>query len=148
MTLNELMIKHNFITKVILKDGDKEVSKDLKIKIMGMRIEMSKIRKQFEEDLQEMVKELSTEEFIELSKKENKTEEEIARMKELTNSINEEYNIYIQKRGQEQIDKVFTLSNDEFNEILEVNSGNDVEINGQKISATDFLEVLYNLFVV
>lgn len=148
MTLNELMIKHNFITKVILKDANKEVSKDLKIKIMGMRIEMSKIRKQFEEDLQEMVKELSTSEFVELSKKENKTKEEIDKLKELTNTINEEYNIYIKKRGEEQIDKTFSLSEEEFNEILEVNSGNDVEINGQKISAADFLEVLYNLFVV
>lgn len=148
MTLNELMIKHNFITKVILKDANKEVSKDLKIKIMGMRIEMSKIRKQFEEDLQEMVKELSTSEFVELSKKENKTKEETDKLKELTNTINEEYNIYIKKRGEEQIDKTFSLSEEEFNEILEVNSGNDVEINGQKISAADFLEVLYNLFVV
>lgn len=148
MTLNELMIKHNFITKVILKDANKEVSKDLKIKIMGMRIEMSKIRKQFEEDLQEMVKELSTSEFVELSKKENKTKEEVDKLKELTNTINEEYNIYIKKRGEEQIDKTFSLSEEEFNEILEVNSGNDVEINGQKISAADFLEVLYNLFVV
>lgn len=30
MTVNEVMIKHNFITKVLLRDGDRELSKDLK----------------------------------------------------------------------------------------------------------------------
>ena len=29
MTVNEMMVKHNFITKVLLRDGDKELSKDL-----------------------------------------------------------------------------------------------------------------------
>lgn len=148
MTLNELMIKHNFIVKVLLKDENKEVSKPLKIKIMGMRIEMSKIRKQFEEDLQEFIKELTTKEYLELSKKENKTEEEVEQLKKATETINEEYNLYVSQKGQEEVLKDFSLTQDEFNEILEVNSGNNVEINGQKLLAADFLEVFYNLFVV
>ena len=43
-----------------------------------------------------------------------------------------------------------TLINDsyaEFDEILETNSGNDTEINGNKIEAPDFLEALYTLFI-
>ena len=43
------------------------------------------------------------------------------------------------------IDDVFTL--DEYSDIVEVNAGNDVEINGVKISAVDFLEIVYELFV-
>ena len=39
------------------------------------------------------------------------------------------------------------VTQDEYNEILEVNAGNDVEINGTKLTAPDFLEVLYSLFV-
>jgi len=36
---------------------------------------------------------------------------------------------------------------DEYSEIVEVNAGNDVEINGNKIPAADFLEIVYDLFV-
>lgn len=148
MTLNELMIKHNFIVKVLLKDKDKEVSKSLKVKIMGMRIEMAKIRKQFEEDLHEVIKGLTTEDYQKLSKKENKTEEEVEQLRKATEDINEEYNLYVSQKGQEEINKDFSFTQEEYNEILEVNSGNDVEINGQKLLAADFLEVFYNLFVV
>ena len=45
MTVNEMMIRHNFITKIILRDKDKELSKDLKVKIMSMRIELGKLRR-------------------------------------------------------------------------------------------------------
>jgi hypothetical protein len=43
------------------------------------------------------------------------------------------------------IDDSFTM--DEYSDIVDVNSGNDVEINGNKIKATDFLEIIYDLFV-
>lgn len=35
MTLNEILNKQLIITKVPLKCGDKELSKDLKVKLMG-----------------------------------------------------------------------------------------------------------------
>lgn len=35
MNLNELLMKHNFITKIMFKDGDDEISKDLKNKDNG-----------------------------------------------------------------------------------------------------------------
>ena len=63
--------------------------------------------------------------------------------------INDEYNSSITEKGKEEIDfdgKKFT--EDEYAEILQVNADNDVEINGSKISAPDFLEVVYNLFVL
>ena len=41
-----------------------------------------------------------------------------------------------------------TLTEDDFVEILEVNAGNDVTINNQKIDAADFLELIHTLFVV
>lgn len=142
-----MMIKHNFITKVLLRDGDKELSKDLKVKLMGMRIELGKIRKQLEEDLQEAVKELTPKDYQELIMKEDKTEEDKAQVEAWNKQINEEYNAYVDKRGKEEVQIDTTLSEDEFAQIIEVNAGNDVEINGTKLNAADFLEVLYSLFV-
>lgn len=142
-----MMIKHNFITKVLLRDGGKELSKDLKVKLMGMRIELGKIRKQLEEDLQEAVKELTPKGYQELIMKEDKTEEDKAQVEAWNKQINEEYNAYVDKRGKEEVQIDTTLSEDEFAQIIEVNAGNDVEINGTKLNAADFLEVLYSLFV-
>ena len=147
MTLNELLIRHNFITKVIFKDGDKELSRDLKVKLMSMRIELGKVRKQLEEDLQEAVKELTPKGYQELIMKENKTEEDKAQVEAWNKQINEEYNAYVDKRGKEEVQIDTTLSEDDFAQIIEVNAGNDVEINGTKLNAADFLEVLYSLFV-
>lgn len=142
-----MMIKHNFITKVLLRDGDKELSKDLKVRLMSMRIELGKIRKQLEEDLQEAVKELTPKGYQELIMKENKTEEDKAQVEAWNKQINEEYNAYVDKRGKEEVQIDTTLSEDDFAQIIEVNAGNDVEINGTKLNAADFLEVLYSLFV-
>lgn len=142
-----MMIKHNFITKVLLRDGDKELSKDLKVRLMSMRIELGKVRKQLEEDLQEAVKELTPKGYQELIMKENKTEEDKAQVEAWNKQINEEYNAYVDKRSKEEVDIDTTITEDEFGEIIEVNAGNDTEINGTKISAADFLEVLYSLFV-
>jgi hypothetical protein len=147
MTLNELMIKHNFVTKILLRDGDKELSRDLKVKLMGMRIKLGKVRKELEEDLQEVVKQLTPEGYQELITKENKTDEDKAQVEAWNKQINEEYNAYVDKRGKEEVQIDTTLSEDEFAQIIEVNAGNDVEINGQKLNAADFLEVLYSLFV-
>lgn len=142
-----MMAKHNFITKVLLRDGDKELSKDLKVKLMSMRIELGKVRKQLEEDLQEAVKELTPKGYQELIMKEDKTEEDKAQVEAWNKQINEEYNAYVDKRGKEEVQIDTTLSEDEFAQIIEVNAGNDVEINGTKLNAADFLEVLYSLFV-
>lgn len=142
-----MMVKHNFITKVLLRDGGKELSKDLKVKLMSMRIELGKVRKQLEEDLQEAVKELTPKGYQELIMKEDKTEEDKAQVEAWNKQINEEYNAYVDKRGKEEVQIDTTLSEDEFAQIIEVNAGNDVEINGTKLNAADFLEVLYSLFV-
>lgn len=147
MTINELMVKHNFITKVLLRDGDKELSKDLKVKLMTMRIKLGKIRKELEEDLQEVVKTLTPEGYQELVMKPDRTEEETAQVEAWNKQINEEYNAYVDKRGKEEVDVDTTLTEDEFAEIIEVNAGNDTEINGTKVNAADFLEILYSLFV-
>lgn len=148
MILNDVLTRQNVFTKIALKDGDKELPKELKIKVMRIRMAYTKVRKAFDAEVQEFMEELLTDEFKELNGKTDKTSEEEARFKELTSTINSEYNEYMIQKGQEEVKEIEdSLTMDEYSEILDVNSGNDVEINGNKISAVDFLEIVYDLFV-
>lgn len=147
MTLNEVLIRHNFITKLLLKDGNSELTKELKVKIMGMRIALSKFRNQFDQDAQEAIKGLKPENFDALAQNQDRTPEEEVELQEMNKKLTDEYNAFVIEKGNETVvfDKKFT--EDEFNEIMEVNADNDVEINGNKLNAADFLEVIYGLFV-
>lgn len=148
LTTNDVIIRHNFITKIVFKDGDSSLSKDLKIKIMSARIDYGKIHKIFDDDVQEFTKGILEDRFNELQNKEKRTEEEEKEFNSLINKYNRETNEYISKRALDEVDvKDFELSKTEYEEILDTNSSNDVEINGQKINAPDFLEVIYELFV-
>ena len=147
MTTNEVLTRHNFVSKLLLKDGDKELSRDLKVKVMGMRIEYGKIRKQFDEDVQEFVKGLNSDKLTELQQKSDRTEAEEKELQELTDKLNGDYRAYVESRLKEEVtvsDRSFTEA--DYAELVEVNAGNDVEINGTKLQATDFLEILYTLF--
>ena len=148
MTLNELMVKHNFISKIKFTEGDSTLSTDLRVKIMGMRIEYGKVRKQFEDDLKQFTETLTTDELKELAAKPDKTPEEEKKVEEASKQITEDYNEYVNKRGLEEVNvKELSLTEDDYNQIVECNSLDEVEINGTKISAPDFLEVIYSLFV-
>lgn len=149
MILNDVLTKQNVFTKIILKDGEKELSKELKVKVMRIRMAYTKVKKAFDEEVKEFTEELVPEELKELNAKEERTEEENARMQELTNKVNMEYQEFLIQKGNEEvkdmIEDSFTM--DEYSDIVDVNSGNDVEINGNKIPAVDFLEIVYDLFV-
>lgn len=147
MTLNEVLIRHNFITKLLLKDGNSELTKELKVKIMGMRIALSKFRNQFDQDAQEAIQGFKPSNFDVLAQKQDRTPEEEKELKEMSDKLTEEYNAFVVAKGNELVsfDKKFT--EEEFGEIMEVNADNDVEINGNKLNAADFLEVIYGLFV-
>lgn len=147
MTVNEMMIRHNFITKIILRDKDKELSKDLKVKIMSMRIELGKLRRQVEDDLQEAISQLTPSEYRELASKSDLTQDEREQITEWNKQITEEYNTYLDQRSKDEVADCAYFNEDEYAQIVEVNAANDVEINGQKLCAADFLEVLHSLFV-
>lgn len=148
MVLNEVLTKQNVFTKIILKDGDKELSKELKVKVMRIRMAYTKAKKVFDDEVKEFTEELIPEELKELNQKENRSDEENARMEELTRKVNSEYQEFLIQKGSEEIKDIEdTLTMDEYSDIVEVNAGNDVEINGNKIAAADFLEIVYELFV-
>lgn len=149
MTLNDVLTKQNVITKVILKDGDKELPKELKVKIMRIRMAYNKIKKQFDADAQEFTNQIITDELRELSEKADRTPEEDARFNQLNNKTNSEYQEYLIQKGLEEVLDIpdDTLSLDEYSDILDVNSGNDVEINGNIIKAADLMEIIFDLFI-
>ena len=149
MILNDVLTRQNVFTKIILKDGEKELSKELKVKVMRIRMAYTKVKKAFDAEVQEFTEELVPEELKNLNSKEERTEEENARLQELTNKVNSEYQEFLIQKGNEEIkdeiDDSFTMA--EYSDIVDVNSGNDVDINGNTIKAVDFLEIIYDLFV-
>lgn len=148
MNLNELLTKQNVLTKILLVSDDKELNKELKVKIMRIRMAYTKIKKAFDAEVQEFSEELITDEFKELHSKTERTSEEETRYTELTNKINSEYQEFLIQKGQEEvkeIEDIFTM--DEYADILEVNASNDVKINENTITAADFMEIVCDLFV-
>lgn len=149
MTLNDVLTKQNVITKLELKDGDKELPKALKVKIMRMRMAYNKIKKAFDDDVKEFVEQLTNEEYKALANKQDRTEEEETKFKEMSDKINAEYLEFINQKGFEEIkeDLKDTFTEDEYADLLDINSGGEVEINGNKIKAADFMEAVYEIFV-
>ena len=149
MILNELLTRQNVITKIELKDGDKELSKELKVKVMRIRLAYNKVKKAFDEDVKEFVEQITTDEYKELVQKTDRNEEEEKRFNELTSKINSDYIEFINQKGLEEVSETIDdkFTEDEYAEILDINSGNDVEINGNKIKAADFMEVFYEMFI-
>lgn len=148
MILNDLLTKQSLLIKLLLDNGNKELPKELKVKIMRIRMAYSKIMKRFEEENKEFSEALITDEFRTLSSL-SRNEEQNKRYIELANKFNSEYKEYLIQKGNEEIidiiDDTFTI--EEYSEIVDVNSGNNIEINGNKILAADFLEIIYELFV-
>lgn len=148
MILNDLLTRQNVFTKLSLKEGDKELPKELKVKVMRIRMAYAKVKKNFDEEVQEFMQELITDEFRTLVNITERTPEEETRYQELNSKINSDYQEFLFQKGLEEVSEIEdTFTESEYAEILEVNAGNDVEINGAKIPAVDFLEIVYDLFV-
>jgi hypothetical protein len=149
MTLNDLLTRQNVITKIELKDGNKELSKELKVKIMRIRLAYNKVKKAFDEDVKEFVEQIATDEYKQLAQvKRDEVQEK--RYAELSVKINADYLEFINQKGLEEVKDPIDdkITEDEYAEILDVNAGNDVEVNGTKLKAADLLEAFYELFVV
>lgn len=149
MILNEILTRQNVITKILLSHGNKELSKELKVKIMRMRMAYSKIKKQFDEDTQEFSKQIVSDELRDLANKSDRTPEENKQFSELNSKANAEYQEYLIQKGKEEVKDFMdvTLTDDEYADILDVNSDGEYEVNGQKIKAADLMEAVYELFV-
>ena len=151
MTLNEILTRQNVLNAILLKDGDNELGKELKVKMVRLRMAFNKYKKSLDEEVQEFTKELVPEELKTLQEKpeSERTEEENTRLKELVNKVNSEYNEFMIQKGSEEVkfDTNYSFTDDDFDSIVAVNAGNEVEINGNKIKSEDLMEAFYELFV-
>lgn len=149
MILNDVITRYNVISKIEITNEEKELSKQLKVKIMRIRMALNKIKTQFELESREFAEQLIPNDLRVLFFKENKTDEELEQFKKCEDKINQEYQEYLIQKGQEEvnlnIDTTFTL--DEYSDIVDVNCRNNVKINDISFKATDFLEIVYNLFI-
>ena len=149
MTLNDVLTKQNLITKILLANDGKELSKELKVKIMRIRLAYNQIKRQFDEDTQEFSKQIVSDELRDLANKTKRTPEEETKFNELNSKANSEYQEYLIQKGNEDIKETpnDSFTEDEYFDILDLNSEGEYEINGQKVRATDLMEVFYDLFV-
>lgn len=152
MNFNELVSKQNVLNGILIKDDSHELSKELKVKIVRLRIAYNKARKQMDADIQEFAKDLLPEDIKTIQQKPEKerTLEEVSSLESAVNKANEEYLEFINQKGLETIE--FTtedsFTNDEFDEIIAVNAGNKVTINNTEIKAEELMEAFYTLFVI
>ena len=149
MTLNDVLTKQNLITKILLANDGKELSKELKVKIMRIRLAYNKIKRQFDEDTQEFSKQIVSDELRDLANKTKRTPEEETKFNELNSKANSEYQEYLIQKGNEDIKETpnDSFTEDEYFDILDLNSEGEQDIHGQKVRATDLMEVFYDLFV-
>ena len=151
MTLNEILTRQNVLNAILLKDGKNELCKELKVKIVRLRMAFNKYKKSLDEEVQEFTNELVPEELKTLQEKpeSERTEEENTRLKELVDKVNSEYNEFMTQKGNEEVkfDTNYSFTDDDFDSIVAVNEGNEVEINGNKVKSEDLVEAFYELFV-
>lgn len=151
MTLNEILTRQNVLNAILLKDGKNELGKELKVKIVRLRMAFNKYKKSLDEEVQEFTNELVPEELKTLQEKpeSERTEEENTRLKELVDKVNSEYNEFMIQKGNEEVkfDTNYSFTDDDFDSIVAVNAGNEVEINGNKVKSEDLVEAFYELFV-
>lgn len=151
MNFNELATKQNVLNALILKDGNNELGKELKVKIMRLRIAYKKARKQIDDDINEFTQDLLPEDAKTIQQKPEKerTSEEATILEAAVNKANDEYKEFLTQKSSEEIslstDDSFT--DEEFDELTVVNAGNTVTINEHEIKAEELLEVFYTLFV-
>lgn len=149
MILNELLTKQKFLNNILLKNGNKELSKELKMKIILNRVNYSKIRDKFDEEVQNFIQTLSTNEIRQLQNKSELSDEEKNKLEELSIEANDKYSKFLSDIGNKNVEFFEEkLTYKDFEEIVEVNADNDVEINNNKLSAAYFLEVFYTLFII
>ena len=93
------------------------------------------------------ISELKTDEFIELDSLKELSDEQTIRIKELREQLTKEYNDFLIEKGKVEVDFNKKFTEDEYTQIVDVNSNNNVDVNGTPLDSLSFLEIIYTLFV-
>jgi len=146
LKLNNILLKYHLINSLLFVDGEYSVSRELKIKLIRYKFNFQKYFNEFNEIQQKYSEEVQTDEYKELVNTQVRTEEQDKRLTEVLNSINGEYNSLINEKLNEEIelDWYTPLTEDEFNQLLEVNVEHSVNINGTQLSGDQFVSLIHD----
>lgn len=148
LTVNNAIVKYNLLNCVKYSDEGYSLLRELKIKIIRLKLNFEKIYKDFNQFQQKAIEEVKTPRYKELLKKENRTEEEIKEAEKLLEEMNQDLRNILTQKSQEIVDVNFEyFSEEEYNSFLETNINNSVEINGVKIPAEEYVILFHNEFV-
>ena len=117
MTINDAIIRYNFLKKVVFSIEHESLSKELKVKLMKFRLELKKIKDQFENEMKDLAEELKTDEFKNLVAIESKTDEQIEFLNEQVKLLNEEYDLFITEKSKDSVTFNGKFTDEEFEEI-------------------------------
>ena len=149
MTLNDIVSKYNLITQLRLEHNGKEFSKELKLKIIKMRIEYGKFSKALDNDIKEFTDGIISDRYKFLVNAGFRTPEENKELSELEEEYRKDISEYMNSKANDVIENVndWKITPDEYEEIIDFNITNNVNINGNQILGPDYLELIYNLLV-
>ena len=149
MTINDAIFRYNLISVAKFIDGEYSLPRELKIKLIHWKLNLEKIKDEFVSFQEKAIEEIKTEEYENLVNTEDKTPEEIERLNEVVNSLNEELGKLISNKTNEivEINSFNYLTEEEFSDFLGVNIENTPIINEKQLDSNTYIELFYKNFV-
>ena len=144
--LNNILLKYHIINSLIYTDDKYSVSRELKIKLIRYKINLQKYFDEFNEVQSKYSEEIQTQEYKDLIAKENRTDKDNKKLQTLIDTMNSEYNSLLNQKLSEEfeLDWYIPLTEEEFNQLLEVNIEHTVTINGTQLDGTDFVSLIHD----
>lgn len=140
MTYNEAISRYNVISNILMKDGDVELDRALKVKIIKTRTQLSKAKREWDLIIEDTVNQLkSTYEITDTT-----SQEEIMKVED---KMNEDLQAVMNEQATMDVFIDLDLfTEDEYNDIVNVNVEHDAVINGQMLDSATLLELFHSLF--
>lgn len=139
---------YKIVSQIQYKHKDNELPTELKVKLINYKISLGKYYKQFKEDVALFSEQIISSEMKDLAHKSIRSEQENKLLNDLRKQYTKEQQCYIKQKSGEVVDSSkYSITEDEFQQIVLVNLDNDVKINGNILKAPEFLEIIHNLFV-
>ena len=151
MTINDALIRHNILASLKYKDGEYSLPRELKIKLIKLKIALEKVFTDFNAYQEKCLAEVKTDEYNELIaiEEDKRTDEQKKRLEEVVGTLNNEMNELLFNKTMEKVEipEFAYLTQEEFDSVLEVNIENEVTINGTKLDGGAYVDLIHQAFM-
>lgn len=148
LSINSAVLKYNLLNCLKYSDETYNVPRELKVRLIRMKLDLEKIYKEFNLFQQQALEEIKTDRYKYLVDKKDRTPEEEKEVNDLMKELNEDLHKIVREKSLDKVNVNFNyLTEDEFNDILLVNVNNNVRINGMDIASEEYIELFHNEFV-